>query len=120
MSASAIRIAALVRLVLGSDKDGEILGAVEALKRTLAAAGLDHHRLAEVIEAGLPKPAAPEIGDDWRALARFCQQHIGKLTPKEAAFVATLARYKRPPSEKQVGWLISIAGRLRDDAEDAA
>jgi hypothetical protein len=37
------RLAKLLRLALGSDKHGEIIGAVEALKRALAAAGLDSH-----------------------------------------------------------------------------
>ena len=43
------RIAAVVRL-LASDRDGEVIAAVNALKRTLASAGTDIHGLAYGIE----------------------------------------------------------------------
>jgi hypothetical protein len=43
------RVGALLRL-LGSDQDGEALGAARALGRTLSAAGLDLHALADVVE----------------------------------------------------------------------
>ena len=43
------RVGALLRL-LGSDQDGEALGAARALGRTLSAAGLDLHALAYVVE----------------------------------------------------------------------
>src|SRR6516162_2556549 len=43
------RIALIIRL-LGSDKDGEILAAAAALKRTLASAGTDFNGLAHGIE----------------------------------------------------------------------
>src|SRR5262245_13359160 len=43
------RIIQLVRLILSSDKDGEILSAVYALQRTLQASGKSCHDLAETI-----------------------------------------------------------------------
>lgn len=45
------RVASLLRL-LGSDQDGEALGAARALQRTLAGAGSDLHTLADVVERG--------------------------------------------------------------------
>lgn len=50
------RVGALLRL-LGSDQDGEALGAARALGRTLSAAGLDMHALADVVE----HPPAPLV-----------------------------------------------------------
>ena len=49
------RVASLLRM-LGSDQDGEALGAARALQRTLGGVGLDLHALADVVE----HPAAPE------------------------------------------------------------
>lgn len=48
------RVGALLRL-LGSDQDGEALGAARALGRTLQSAGLDFHALADAVE----RPATP-------------------------------------------------------------
>src|SRR5262245_348634 len=42
----------LLRL-LASDKDGEVIAAVAAIKRTLASRSLDFHDLADAIDAGL-------------------------------------------------------------------
>jgi hypothetical protein len=49
------RIGQLIRM-LSSDQPGEVGAAAQALNRTLASAGLDIHRLAEVVEAGLQLP----------------------------------------------------------------
>ena len=50
------RVGSLLRM-LGSDQDGEALGAARALGRTLSAAGLDLHALADVVE----HPPAPMV-----------------------------------------------------------
>ena len=52
--AIAPRVGALLRL-LGSDVDGEALGAARALRRTLGGVGLDLHALADAVE----RPPAP-------------------------------------------------------------
>ena len=54
--AIAPRVGALLRM-LGSDHDGEALGAARALRRTLGGAGLDLHALADAVER--PAIAAP-------------------------------------------------------------
>ena len=46
----APRLANLIRM-LASDKDGEVLAAVAALKRTLAGSGADLHTLAARVES---------------------------------------------------------------------
>jgi hypothetical protein len=47
------RVGQLVRL-LSSDQVGEAGAAAQALHRAIVSAGLDIHRLAEIVEAGLP------------------------------------------------------------------
>src|SRR6185437_13311117 len=78
------KITKLIRL-LASDKPGELIASVSALRRTLVAAGRDFHDLAEAIEQGLrpaPKtkpqrqraaswaPPAPPL-DDWQAMSWY-------------------------------------------------
>lgn len=73
--AIAPRVAALVRM-LGSDVDGEALGAARALQRTLGGVGLDLHALADAVEhpaipvmmfRDRPDPAAPRRSRKARA-----------------------------------------------------
>jgi hypothetical protein len=51
------KLAKLIRLIFGSDKDGEIVAAVTAAKRLLAANNVDHHsrRLRQVYIGRIPK-----------------------------------------------------------------
>src|SRR5580704_11776030 len=53
------RIGQLVRM-LSSDQPGEAGAAAQALNRTLVSAGLDIHKLAEVVETGLRLPLPTE------------------------------------------------------------
>jgi hypothetical protein len=53
------RIAQLIRM-LSSDQPGEAGAAAQALNKTLVSAGLDIHKLADVVEAGLQLPAPTE------------------------------------------------------------
>jgi hypothetical protein len=94
------RIGKLLRM-LSSDKDGEVIAAVGALKRTLAAGDLDLHDLADAVEAGLGGqhqqppadqrrtwgPPAPS-GDDWQSMAWFCHHHRFELRKDDREFVA--------------------------------
>jgi len=116
MTALAIRIGQLLRLLLGTDKAGEIVATVAALKRTLTAAGVDHHKLAETVERGLALPSVPDLDADWRALAKWCSAHDDLLSDKESAFIDNLCTYRKRPSEAQVQWLRDIAARLREGA----
>jgi hypothetical protein len=53
-------IGKLLRL-LGSDKPGEVLAAVDALKRTLAASGRNMHDLANAAACGFQQPPEPVV-----------------------------------------------------------
>ena len=69
-------IAKLLRL-LASDKDGEIVASVHALRRVLGSANLDLHDLASVVEFSAHREA-PQIAsataddDDAREMIRRC------------------------------------------------
>lgn len=120
MTEPAIRVGQLLRLLLGSDKPGEIVATAAALKRALHSAGLDHHRLAAVVETGLAAPAekaTEQAADtmDWRSVAWELYHHRDLLSPKEAAFVAKVVTYRRSPSERQLDWLFALAETLRRD-----
>jgi len=112
------RIAMVIRL-LASDKDGEILAATAALKRTLASAGTDINGLAHGIEnlgksTVVPDEIKKKIWDaavqhtenrlhgaddfinadgkpTWEAVALFCQRNKQRLRPQTHEFVDKMA-----------------------------
>ena len=53
------RIGQLIKL-LSSDQPGEAAAAAQALNKTLVSAGLDIHKLADVVETGLHLPVSSE------------------------------------------------------------
>jgi hypothetical protein len=93
------KIGKLVRL-LASDKAGEVVATADALKRTLEAGGLDLHDLADIVEAGLRRPAerqqhhptswAPPLPstDSWQDLAWYCHFHRDQLRGQDRERVA--------------------------------
>jgi hypothetical protein len=118
--------------LLTSDKEGEVVAAARAIKRTLDGAGSDIHELAERIKGGgkLSESEMRKIydagvrdgkdaaavntgfssvdGPSYLEMARYCVQHDnGRLTPKERGFVEDMERWccRREPSEKQGKWL---------------
>src|SRR5262245_31726278 len=113
MTALAPKIAALIRLLLGTDKEGEIVGAAHALRRVLATADLDHHRLADVVEHGLTTPNAQHKQtharehererkptpdpDDWRALVEWCASYADMLDMRDADFIESIAGRSTTP-----------------------
>src|SRR5215813_7591906 len=112
------KVASLVRL-LASDKDGEIIAAARALKRTLESAGTDMNGLAHGIEnlgknAEVSKDQMKKIWDAavqhtenrlhgtddfisadgkpiWEAVALFCQRNKHRLNPTTHDFVDKMA-----------------------------
>jgi hypothetical protein len=112
-----VRAGQLVKLMLSSDKIGEVAGAAAALNRTLATAGRDIYWLAEIVEAALPDaPALVPLDDDcgdWKSVALFCRHHRDRLGGKETEFIETILQYRRSPSERQLRWLSDIHERVR-------
>jgi hypothetical protein len=88
------KVAKLVRL-LASDRDGEVLAAVAALKRTLVASDADLNDLADVLVTGRPSPPVrtkqpppPLDPFNWQAIAQFCRGGVRYLSDDDHEFVS--------------------------------
>ena len=103
---------------LASDRDGEVLATVAAIRRTLTREGFDLHdlaaRLSDAAPARRAAPTPPE-GAAPLAMAAWLDRHARhRLSPKEAAFVAAAHRLlttRRTLSLKQMAWLRDLYGR---------
>ena len=130
------RIAMTIRL-LASDRDGEIIAAVHALKQTLASAGTDLNGLAHGIEnlgKGISNEERRKIWDaavqhtenrlhgadefidssgkpTWQSVALYCQRNIHRLAPKHHDFinkVASQVPWDCEPTERMHKYLFSL------------
>ncbi len=117
------RLAKLIRL-LGSERDGEVLGAVSAMKRVLQTAGLDLHAIAERVtnngggnaydeyrrgyqaglqhgfQSGHANATATQNqftdGDELQQAAQFCTARAAHLNARERDFVVNMERLTKP------------------------
>ena len=103
---------------LASDFDGEVLATVDAIKRVLKAGGCDLHQTSPpLLSNHLRGYRATAAGFfDWRREARFCAANAKRLSEREIDFITSLARWRSPPTDKQIAWLRNIADRLRSAA----
>jgi hypothetical protein len=127
----------LIRL-LSSDRDGEVLATVHALRRTLRGAGGDFHTLAETIEKpnGMTESQLRKVYDDgfeagqrakvssgfhgmdkvpsWHEIACHCRDQRKARDEREQKFVDDVCRrtvHGGTLSEKQQSWLRKIYAR---------
>jgi hypothetical protein len=108
----APRIAKLLRL-LASDKPGELVASVQALRRVLGSANLDLHDLANVVEFAARREA-PQVASataDVREMIKCCRECSDLLSEKELAFVRSMAKWHGQPTERQMAWLPSLYER---------
>jgi hypothetical protein len=114
------RLAKLIRLIFGSDKDGEIVAAVAAVKRLLAASDLDAHWLADIVERGTKQSALVDRHDDRpdhdRSAVWFAFHRRWSLTPRDRQFIEGLTRWRGPLSTKQEKWLRDVCDKLAEAA----
>jgi hypothetical protein len=111
--AASDKLAKLLRL-LSSDKDGEVLAAASAIKRTLAAEGSDIHALADTLCRPQPQHRPRHEDDnDWHSIACECQAY--GLSQREQNFVTDMVAWtaRATPTDKQQTWLLSIHRRVR-------
>jgi hypothetical protein len=99
---------------LSSDHDGEVVATAHAIQRTLQSSGRDWHDL--VAHLCMPTPVIQISGADWRREVQFCTSHLKVLNNWERNFIATLAEYRRRPTDKQIKLVRDIATRLRGAA----
>jgi hypothetical protein len=119
------KLGKLLRM-LSSDKDGEVLAATVAIRRTLENEGTGIHALAHALCR--PEPLAEEktqrardtdwseaSATDWHYVACECDERSGFLTSREQKFVADMVTWTewRAPTEKQQAWLLGILNRVR-------
>ena len=108
-------IAKLLRL-LTSDKPGELVASVHALRRVLGSANLDLHDLANAVEFSARREA-PQVAsttdddDDARAMLRACRECSDLLSAKELAFVRSMAKWRGRSTSRQLAWLCAIYER---------
>jgi hypothetical protein len=121
--------------LLTSDRDGEVIAAVAAIKRAFQWPGSPSmhspirsrtHRATatrqRLASFTMPDPAAGHHGvrgfnsplPSWHETARWCQQHGEQLRPRGREFVDQMAAQTvwRPLTEKQGKWLLRIFCRL--------
>jgi hypothetical protein len=103
-----IRKLRLLLLRLASDASGEVVATVAAIRRTLAASGMDIHDLAAMIGAPA-SPPAPSLALEPVRMARASIARAGLWKPVELDFLANAARLGAAGwlglSEKQATWL---------------
>jgi hypothetical protein len=108
------RIAKLVRLIFSTDKSGEALAAIAAVKRILASEKLDAHWLADRLYQS-EEHQRHDDGDD-RSLAWWCYHHRDRLSPRDRQFIEALTKWRSPLSPKQQKWLRDILAKLESEA----
>lgn len=108
---------------LASGVDGEVLNAVRAIDRTLRGAGFDWHDFTAALVPALPPlewPRWRSETESWGDLAGWCRVNgHGRLSPKEAKFVAEMSRklvLGGEPSPRQAEWLRAIYAKLKGGA----
>ena len=134
------RLANCLRLFV-SDRDGEIIAAVHALKRTLTSAGTDLNGLAHGVEnlgKGISNEERKKIWDTavqhtenrlhgadefidssgkptWQSVALYCQRNKHRLAPKHHEFIDKVASqtvYDREPTERMHKYLFALFLKL--------
>lgn len=117
LAAIAPKLGKLIRL-LASDRDGEALAAARGIGRTLEAAGLDFHALADVIDKNrsldLPRCRAEPAADMPQTpaeVARWCLNSGGRLTAKERDFLSSMLSWRRNLTARQTTYLEDLVVR---------
>ena len=106
------RLGKLLRLMLGSDKPGEIAAAQAAVNRALRTQGLDVHSFVEAVERNTAAQSKTER--TWRDIRQWCEDRKYFLSVNEALFISDLKVWRGYPTPKQMEWLLSIEQKIRD------
>jgi hypothetical protein len=119
----------ILRLLLISDIDGEVLAARAALRRVLASAGLDPHHVVDAYERGTKSlgsangqsahsdhPDDHDRAGDDRSAIWFAFHRRHSLTPRDRQFIERLTEWRGPLSTKQRKWLADICDKLAEAA----
>jgi hypothetical protein len=102
--------------LLGSEHDGEALAAARQAEKIRKKLGLTWEELLVPSIRHESADPPPEDLTDWRWACHFCLERHRSLTSWELNFVATVARYQKPPSAKQLIILQRLVARCRNAA----
>ena len=102
--------------LFGSEHDGEALAAARQAEKIRKKMGLTWEELLVPSPRRRSKNPPPDDLTDWRLACHFCLERYWLLTSWERDFVASVARYKKPPSAKQMIILHSLVARCRNAA----
>lgn len=111
---SESRLAKLIAR-LGSGADGERLAVLGLLDRELGRAGVTWTDLAQQLLTEAPGPTnsrAPVFEVSCEAAQWVWRHPQWRPTGKERDFVATMAAWQGPLSDRQAAWLAAIVTRL--------
>lgn len=120
------RLRKLLLIALRSDQDGEIAGAMRAVRRVLAKSGHDAHWLVQTLrmDEATPWVMGPSV-TDWQSMLEFCGEDMSllMLSEREAEFVLSLhekrsRRKNWQPTYRQQQWLEGIYNRLKITRRD--
>jgi hypothetical protein len=81
----------------------------EHQRRARAAQAAD--AAARAARAARAQPADEDYAH-WRIMARYCVDRYDRLSNRERNFVLQLLHRTRAPTERQMGWLTAIYGRV--------
>ena len=102
--------------LFGSDHDGEALAAARQAEKIRKKVGLTWEELLMPFTRQRTADPSPKDLTDWRWACHFCLERYHSLTSWELDFVATVARYTKPPSAKQMIILQRLVARCRNAA----
>ena len=102
--------------LFGSEHDGEALAAARQAEKIRKKVGLTWEEL--LVPSIRQRSADPPPDDltDWQWACHFCLERYRSLTSSELDFVATVARYQKAPSAKQMIILQRLVARCRNAA----
>jgi hypothetical protein len=100
------------------------------LGRALKQSGCDFHDLASIVEVPSTAPSARAEadlrnhfgGDDgetelpWQRVVDACTDQFGRFTSRERHFLQTMQRWHGTPTPTQLGWLVALFERVREEA----
>jgi hypothetical protein len=107
---------------LSADRDGEVLPATTAIKRTPATKGLDINDRANALcqpaprdEARAQSALASADDTDWHRVACECEAHGAFLNLRAQKFVADMVTWTRRATltKRQQAWLLIILNKVR-------
>ena len=102
--------------LFGSEHDGEALAAARQAEKIRKKVGLTWEELLVPSIRQRSEDPPPDDLTDWRWACHFCLERYRSLTSWELDFVATVARYQKAPSAKQMIILQRLVARCRNAA----